>query len=68
MASVAEGKVEGTVNVLGFDVTGYAEGYAVSAGVKGEIGYNKEKNKFVFSGGAAAFLGFGVGIEIGLPF
>lgn len=64
MVSAAEGEVKGTINFLGFEITGSLEGYAGAAGVKGKFGF--EDGKFVAKGGAAALIGGGAGIEIGL--
>ena len=63
-ATGAEGEVKGTLNLGLFEVTGKLEGYAGSVGVEGEFGVRD--NKFVVSGGVAAIIGFGAGVEIGL--
>ena len=63
MVSAAEGKVSGTINILGIEITGKIGGYAGAAGVEGKIGV--EDNKWVMEGGVAALLGVSGGIEIG---
>lgn len=64
MVSAVEGKAEGSINILGLEITGKVGGYAGALGVEGKIGV--EKNKFVLKGGAAALIGGSVGLEIGL--
>ena len=63
MVSAAEGKVSGTVNILGLEITGSIGGYAGAVGVKGKFGI--ENNKWVMEGGVAALLGVEGGVEIG---
>jgi len=63
MVSAAEGEVEGTINILGLEITGTLGGYAGGLGVEGEIGL--DDGKFKIKGGAAALLGGSVGLEIG---
>ncbi len=63
MVSAAEGEVEGTINILGIEITGKVGGYAGALGVEGKAGI--EDNKFVLEGGAAALLGVSAGVEIG---
>lgn len=63
MVSAAEGEVEGTVNILGLEITGKVGGYAGALGAEGKVGI--EGNKFVLEGGAAALIGGSAGIEIG---
>lgn len=63
MVSAVEGKAEGTINILGIEITGKVGGYAGAVGVEGKVGV--ENNKFVLEGGAAALIGGSVGIEIG---
>lgn len=63
-ATGAEGELKGTLNLGLIEVTGKVEGYAGSVGVEGEFGIRD--NKFVVSGGAAAILGAGAGIEVGI--
>ena len=64
IVSAAEGKAEGTINILGFEITGTAKGYAGAAGVEGKAGV--KDGKFVLEGGAAALFGGAIGFEIGL--
>ena len=63
MVSAVEGKAEGSINILGFEITANASGYAGGFGVEGKIGI--EDNKFVMRGGVAALVGGAVGLEIG---
>lgn len=63
IVSAVEGKVDGTINLLGFEITGKAEGYAGALGVEGKVGI--QDNKFVIEGGVAALVGLSVGVEIG---
>lgn len=63
MVSAVEGKASGTINILGFEITGKVGGYAGAAGVEGKIGI--DDNKFVMEGGVAALVGVSGGIEIG---
>ena len=64
IVSAAEGKAEGTINILGFEITGTAKGYAGAAGVEGKAGV--KDGKLVVEGGAAALFGGSIGFEIGL--
>lgn len=64
MVSAAEGEVKGTINILGFEITGTVGGYAGAVGLEGKVGF--DDGKFVCKGGAAAVLGLSGGIEIGL--
>lgn len=64
MVSAVEGKAEGTINILGIEITGKIGGYAGAAGLEGKAGI--VDNKFVIEGGVAALLGCSAGIEIGL--
>ena len=64
MASAVEGKVSGTINILGIEIKGEVGGYAGAVGVEGDIGI--KDGKFVLKGGAAALLGVSGGIEIGV--
>ncbi|MCB6415377.1 hypothetical protein LI221_09935 [Faecalimonas umbilicata] len=63
MVSAVKGKATGTINILGFEITGEASGYAGALGVEGKIGI--VDGKFVARGGAAALIGGSAGIEIG---
>lgn len=63
LVSAVEGKAEGTINILGLEITGKVGGYAGAVGVEGEIGI--KDNKFVMEGGAAALIGGSIGLEIG---
>lgn len=63
MVSALEGKVSGTFDFLGLEITGVVSGYAGAAGVEGEFGF--KEGKFVMKGGAAAGVGGSVGLEIG---
>lgn len=63
MVSAAEGEVQGTINILGLEITGTLGGYAGGIGVEGEIGL--DDGKFKVKGGAAALFGGSVGLEIG---
>lgn len=63
MVSAVEGEAEGTINILGLEITVSAGGYAGAIGVEGEIGI--DDGKFKIKGGAAAGIGGSVGIEIG---
>ena len=64
MVSALEAEAKGTINILGFEITLKAGGYAGAAGVEGKVGI--DDNKFVCEGGIAAGLGISGGIEIGL--
>ena len=63
MVSAVEGKAEGTINILGLEITGKVGGYAGAAGVEGKVGI--EDNKLVIEGGVAALIGGSAGLEIG---
>ncbi len=63
MVSAVEGEASGTINILGFEITGKVGGYAGAVGVEGKVGI--EDNKFVIEGGVAALIGGSAGIEIG---
>ena len=64
MVAAAEGKVSGTINILGLEIKGSLGGYAGALGAEGKIGI--EDGNFVCKGGAAAVIGGSVGLEIGL--
>lgn len=64
MVAAAEGEVKGTINILGFEITLSAEGYAGAIGGEAEFGI--KDNKFVADIGAAFGFGGSVGFEIGL--
>lgn len=63
MLSAAEGEVEGSFNLLGFEITGKIGGYAGALGAEGKIGV--EDSKFVMDAGLAAGFGLSAGVEIG---
>lgn len=63
LVAAAEGKASASFNLFGFEIKTTVEGYAGAAGVKGKFGV--DESKFTAEVGAAAVLGFSVGIEIG---
>lgn len=63
IVSAVEGEASGTINILGFEITGKVGGYAGAVGVEGKFGV--ENNKLVTRIGAAALLGVSGGVEIG---
>jgi len=64
VAALAQGEARGTINFLGFQITGRVGGYAGAVGAEGTFGI--KDGKFVMHGGLAALFGFSAGIEIGL--
>lgn len=64
IVSAVDGKVSGTLNILGLEFVVSAGGYAGALGVEAETGI--KNGNFVAEVGAAAGIGGSIGIEIGV--
>lgn len=63
MVAAVQGRVRGTINILGLQINAHIGGYAGAVGVHGEIGIRD--NQFVMRAGLAAVLGVSAGVTIG---